>query len=198
MLIHLRSIDGKPLITIDPEGEPLPHIETLPWNDRAIRLSWPQSGERGGYPGEPRMTAPAPQPPGDAAAVPAAAKPGGRIGRYAAMTATFAVTLIAGMVIASVFRSGPDNGPGGGLGAQVTAFSPDTGLRSSSGTIPRLTAPPRPPLVIPPARITGPDDGPFGTDNPAATPPPPPPVPSAPPRQIPPPPDPGALFGLHS
>jgi hypothetical protein len=58
MLIHLRSIDGQPQIIIDPEGEPLPCIETLPWRDSSFRLSWPRTGGGGrdGYSGDPRAT----------------------------------------------------------------------------------------------------------------------------------------------
>ncbi|MEE3503702.1 hypothetical protein [Acidiphilium acidophilum] len=181
MLIHLRSIDGQPQITIDPEGEPLPCIETLPWCDNSFRLSWPRTGGGGrdGYSGDPRATT---HPKDDPAPIATPAPSGGRLGRFAAMTATFAGFLVVGMVIGSVFRLGPSRG---------------------SELIPRVIAAPArgpdiPSFVAParPAGVAAPYPVPLEPHLRVA--PPEPARVAAPPPQLPPPPDAGALFGLHS
>ncbi|MGC9271454.1 hypothetical protein [Acidiphilium sp.] len=193
MLIHLRSIDGQPQITIDPEGEALPCIETLPWHGSSFRLTWSASGasgSRGGdgrevFPGDPRAL----HPTDTASPSTPPAKPGGRIGQFAAMTATFAGFLVVGMIIATVFRVGPsrgvDVGPRG-IAAQI--------LRRD---IPYAIAPaPAADVAPPPAEIAAPYAG--RPEPHVRVPPPEPARVAAPPPQLPPPPNPGVLFGLHS
>lgn len=186
MLIHLRSIDGKPQITIDSEGEPLPCIETLPWRDCSFRVSWPPSGggERDWYSAEQHAPRP-PDAPAQVAASATQATPaasGGRFGRFAAMTATFAGMLVIGMVIGSVFRLGPSRGS--------ELIPRDIAAPARGPDIPSIVAPARS------AEVAAPYVAPLEPHLRLA--PPKPARVAAPPQQLPPPPDPGALFGLHS
>ncbi|HQT85044.1 MAG: hypothetical protein B7Z58_13200 [Acidiphilium sp. 37-64-53] len=181
MLIHLRSIDGQPQITIDSEGEPLPCIETLPWRESSFRLSWPQTGGGGrdAYSGDPRATM---HPKDGPAPITTPAPSGGRLGRFAAMTVTFAGFLVVGMMIGSVFRLGPSRGS--------ELIPRDIAAPARGPDIPSIVAPPRSAEVAAPYPAPLELHVPVGRSESARV--------AAPPPQLPPPADPGALFGLHS
>jgi len=192
MLIHLRSIDGKPQITIDSEGEPLPCIETLPWRETSFRLSWPQTGGGGRdwYAAEQHASRP-PDAPAQVAASATQATPamsGGRFGRFAAMTATFAGMLVIGMVIGSIFRLGPSR--------DSELIPRDIAASVKRPGIPPIVAPARSAEAAAPYPSPLALHVPVARSEPARVAAPPPQLP--PPQQLPPPPDPGALFGLHS
>lgn len=194
MLIHLRSIDGQPQITIDPEGEALPCIETLPWRENSFRLTWPPSGADGSgagsgrevFPGDPRALHPTDT---DTSST-SPAKSGGRIGQFAAMTATFAGFLVVGMIIATVCRVGPSRG--------VDVSPRSIAAHVLHHDIPYAIAPaPSADVAPPPVEIAAPY---ARRPEPHVRVPPPEParVAAPPPPQLPPPPNPGVLFGLHS
>ncbi|MDD2859492.1 MAG: hypothetical protein PHT60_15045 [Acidiphilium sp.] len=112
MLIHLHQIDGRAFVTIDPEGEPLPSIETLSGPVASFRLSW--SSERSRTEREEGACRPSPPPAARLSATSGTAAQedpaGHRIGRYAAMIGAFAVMLVVGMVIGTLRGTTPHGG----------------------------------------------------------------------------------------
>jgi hypothetical protein len=191
MLIHLSTLAGTPIISIDPEGGPIPHIESLNAVSGAgtiFRLSfppaddWRDGDDRDG--GSAPPAAPARPIQADLAGNAASGK--GRIWRYGAMTAAFASMLVVGMVAATFLHSA--SGSGSGAGAVPGTFRADASALPLSATLPS------PPSPLP--YIVAPPSTPETSRQPPQS-PPPAALPSAS-RPAPMPVNPAALFGLHS
>jgi hypothetical protein len=189
MLIHLSTLAGTPIISIDPEGGPIPHIESLNGVSGAgtiFRLSFPPADDwRDGDNRDGGSAQPADSPRAAQANQFSTVAPGkGRLWRYGAMTTAFASMLVVGMVAATFLHSA--SGSGSGAGAVPGTF------RSDAPGLP-LSATPSPP---PRSSIVAPPSTPETSRQPPAL-PPPAALPSAS-RPAPRPVNPAALFGLHS